>query len=137
MGIIPWYTINNINLYKDFILLEDENRCPAIISFKDDSNNLYIALVLSDDFDREYVFIQEISGQNLIDFMNKKIELQSLLKSKDKIYKATPSYNPLEDGVVECLDSSIIDELPWKEDSYFIFNQTNEEKEYLAQLGKR
>lgn len=64
--------------------------------------------------------------------------MSSYNKLKDdsnNLYIATPSYNPLEGGVVEYLDSFIVDKLPWKEDSYFKFNQTKEEKEYIDKLS--
>lgn len=135
----PWHTIK-LDLYKERILLEDQDRMPSIIIFKDNFNRRYIELMCFDDDNNDnfYYLVQEIGLKMLEDFLNGKIELKSILKSKNKLYKMTPfaKANKEVEEKIELIDSSFVDNLPWREDSYFLFNESEEEKEYLDKIYK-
>lgn len=126
----PWFSIK-ISLYKERILLEDENKFPAITIFKDNFEKRYIGLTCFGDCDNFYYLIQEVDPRTLVKFLNGNIELKSALKNKNKLYKIDP------EDKVELIDSSFVDSLPWKEDSYFLFNINEEEKEYLEKISDR
>lgn len=131
-----WYKINEHFLYEDFIFIEDENKVPKVVSFKDDLGNYYIGFVNAtldwEDWKHNESILQRVSVEELINYLKSNIGLQDLLKTKETLFRIHEK-STVKDNVIDVVDSNYIDTYGWS-NTLKIGKLTELEEEYLKKL---
>lgn len=131
-----WYKINEHYLYEDFIFIEDENKVPKVVSFKDDLGNYYIGFVNAtldwEDWKHNESILQRVSVEELINYLKSNIGLQDLLKTKEILFRIHEK-STVRDNIIDVVDSNYVDTYGWH-DPAKLGRLTELEEEYLKKL---